>query len=93
MRAKAGEFPHRCRDCGLRFFAPALPEAAAAAVRSRARSRRFRSLWKDRKHTLIQLAVFLTVLILFLFCLRYFAHYHPDESPSSLLNVRNGYAA
>ncbi len=86
-RAEAGEFPHRCRDCGLRFFAPAQPEAAAAAVRSRARERRLRGFFKDRKHTLIQIAVFLVVLVLFLLCLRYLAHYHPDESPSSRLAV------
>ena len=83
--ADQGEFPHRCRDCGLRFFAPADPEAAAAAVRSRARQRRVKTAWKDRKHQLIQLAVFLVVLVLFLLCLRYLAHYHPDETPSLLI--------
>lgn len=83
-RSARGEQPYRCRGCGSRFyvFAPAVVEPGS---RSRSSTRRLRDLWKHKRGTVLQAALFILMLVLFLFCLRYLSHYQPDSTPSSYL--------
>ena len=75
-RAGLGEPPYRCRACGVRFYAPGKPDP-----RKRPLPQRLRDFWKHKRGPFLQGVFFFLMLALFLLCLRYLAHYQPDNSP------------
>ena len=81
VRAKQGQIPYRCRDCRIRFYAVSHTERPAAE-RHRHHRRNIRTMWKRRKRAVVNSAIFLVVLGLFVMCLNYLVNDHPDSRSS-----------
>ena len=79
--ALLGQSAYRCRDCRNRFYAPAANHWKGGK-KSRLHHRSFRSKLKRCKRALINAAVFLVILGLFLLCLIYMSKDHPDAQAS-----------
>ncbi len=81
VRVKKGLVPYRCRDCRVRFYAAASQELPAEQHHRRHR-RGARIIWKRWKRTVVNSAIFLVVLGLFVMGLNYLANDHPDNRTS-----------
>jgi hypothetical protein len=81
VRAQKGQIPYRCRDCRIRFYSASSAEPPVAERQHRHR-RGIRAIWKRRKRPLVNVAIFLMVLGLFVICLNYLANDHPDRRSS-----------
>jgi len=80
-RVQYGEHPFRCRVCGARFYSTA-PLPLNPSKRHRSRATRLRDFWKHRRGVILQAVLFVLMLALFLLCLQYLTHDHPDATPN-----------
>jgi hypothetical protein len=89
IRSLKGQVAYRCRDCRSRFYS-AKPERLAGehseAKRHRSRRTDMRVIWKKQKRKIVNSAIFLVVLGLFVFCLNYLVNDH-QASQTSLMSA------
>jgi hypothetical protein len=89
-KASNGNWPYRCLGCGLRFYSSACSSAPKSTRRRRTLGQRIRSSWKHHRGLAVRTGVFLLMLLMFFFCLRYLTHYQPDNSSSRSLTPGSG---
>ena len=88
-KASNGNWPYRCLGCGLRFYSSASIDGPKPARRTRTLGRRMRSSWKHNRGLAVRTGVFLLMLLIFFFFLRYLTRYQPDNSSSRSLIPRS----